>query len=291
MIRVKCPSCGKEVSENKSYCDKCGSTLFGPRSIDLKDLGGGKNTIQSNNIKSITGIDINDITPVQNTGAYSNNKLNDKKEKIKIKKEKQPKKMGTIVMMIIIAGLLGICVYLFLENRKLGSLIVEPPENTTPPVQTECIEGIYGITDLYNFYLPDNWVYSKKANEVLISNQEITLIVYQLVKGKVDHITSDTLKNEYINQGYTGVTTHEQVLNSRKIMFVTFSANDMYFVDYYYQFDAEKIIYGQITSRNSNILTEEVKDILSSLTIPSDSISITMGRAPVNYEKIFSLMM
>ena len=158
---MKCPSCGKEVSENKSYCDGCGSSLYGPRSINLNDLGGGSNTIQSNNIKSITGIDINDIAPIQNSGPAP---VKRKKEK----KYKAPKQggvninIGTIIFLLVIACLLIVCIYLFIQNKKLKE---EQKPLVTPPAASECIEGYYGITSTYAFLLPENWIYSQTSNE------------------------------------------------------------------------------------------------------------------------------
>ena len=61
---MKCPNCNKEVSNDKNYCEYCGSPLYGPRSINLNTFNnnaGHSNINQDDNIKSITGIDINDI--------------------------------------------------------------------------------------------------------------------------------------------------------------------------------------------------------------------------------------
>ncbi|MBE6147895.1 MAG: zinc ribbon domain-containing protein [Firmicutes bacterium] len=286
---MKCPNCGKEVNESLSLCDGCGTSLYGPRSINLNELGG-NNTIQSNNITSITGIDINDIAPIQsppiNNNSFSLNDKNQKKEKSDLKIN-----MGTILFLIVIAVLLILSVYLFLQNRKLLEENNNQSPIVTPPAQNvDCVEGYYGLTSAYSFLLPDNWIYSQTANEVVLTNGEISMLIFKTSIGKVDHITSEALKNEYIKQGYPIVMVEEATLNSRKIMYVKYNANNMNFVDFYYQYDSEKIIYGQISSSKVDILTTDVKNIISSVTIQTRDNNITVGKAPVTYENILSLM-
>ena len=285
---MKCPSCGKNVQENASYCNSCGAALFGPRSIDLNDLGGGKNTFQSNNITSITGIDINDITPVQNKKVEK--PIKPRENNVKIPKDLPSKdvNIGTIILLLVIASLLALSIYLFLENRKLKK--VETPPLVTPPVVVDCVKGYYGLTNAYSFLLPNNWIYSQTASEVVLTNEKVSMLIFNYVKGKVDHITSDKLKNEYINQGYAIVTVEENTLNSKKIMYVKYSANNINFVDFYYQYDSEKIIYGQASSVAGEVLTEDVRNIIASVTIQTRNNNITIGKAPVSYQNILTLM-
>lgn len=285
---MKCPSCGKEVNENTSYCPSCGSSLYGPRSINLSDLGGSE-TIQSNNIESITGIDINDISPIQGPIEDSKTSKKVKEKKVKVPKNRSSKKIdfGTIIFLVIIAALLALCIYLFVENKKLKN---SDKPLVTPPEETSCVEGYYGLTNSYTFLMPDNWIYTQTSNELVITNKIINLLVFKYAIGKVDHITADTLKNEYINQGYSIVTVAEDTLNSKKIMYVKYASNNINFVDFYYQYDSEKIIYGQISSSEFDILTTDVKNIISSITIQTRENNITVGKAPVLYENIIGLM-
>ena len=283
---MKCPSCGKEVRDNMSYCDGCGALLYGPRSISLNDLGGGNNTIQSNNIKSITGIDINDLTPV-GPNHFPEIKTQEENKKKKIPKGDKKINIGTIIFLIVIGVLLAFCIYLFVQNNQLKN--VDTPL-VTPPVAEHCIEGYYGLTNSYAFLLPDNWIYTQTENEVVLTNKEISMLIFKTAEGKVDHITAEALKSEYVKQGYSIVTVEESTLNSKKIMYVKFTTNDINFVDFYYQYDGEKVVYGQVSSSKNDLLTEDVKNIISSIVIQTRDNSITVGKAPVAYDNILSLL-
>lgn len=282
---MKCPNCGHEVNENMSLCSNCGNSLYGPRSINLSDVGGGNNTIQSNNITSITGIDINDITPVQ-TKPQKNTK-NSKIKMPKIDKGKFTLDFSTIIFIIIVVVLLSVCISLFVQNNKLkelGGTIVNPPVNNE-----SCVEGYYGLTSTYSFLLPENWIYSQTANEVVVTNQNLSILVFKYRLGKIDQLTSEGLKNEYLNQSYV-VTIEENTLNNHKVMYVKYSTNNTNFMDFYYQYDSEKIIYGQVTSSESNLLTDDVKNVISSLTIQTRENNITVSKAPIVYDNVFALI-
>ena len=280
-------NCGNEVPDNVSLCPKCNHSLYGPRSIDLNDLGGGSNTIQSNNITSITGIDIKDIAPIQGpspikqTPVFNDNNKNDSKNKV-----------GTIVLLLVIGCLLALSIYLFIQNRNLKTELRPQEPIVTPPAVDceECVQGYYGLTNTYSFLLPNNWIYSQTANETVLTNNTVSMLIFKPAVGKVDHITAESLKNEYISQGYPIVTVEEATLSSRKVMFVSFNANNMNFVDFYYQYDSEKIIVGQISSSLMDVLTEDTKNIISSITIQTRENNITVGKAPLQYEKIISLL-
>lgn len=280
---MKCPNCNKNVSDNTGFCPSCGGSLFGPRSIDLNSVGG-KNTIQSNNIKSITGIDINDIAPVRNEEV---------KRKVHNRKPIKPKRTssvkvnlpwGIISLILIIIALIILCISLYMNNKNVGNDCEKPIVNTP----SECVKGIYALTSKYAFMLPDKWLYSETANESIASNGNISMLIYPTKKATLK-VSGDTIKKKYNDQGYAIVTSEESVLNKKKIIYISFSANDRFFVDYYYQYNADTVIYGQITSKEKNLLTKEIKDIIASIT-PQEKNSITVGKAPIQYDSIFSSM-
>ncbi|MBQ6841232.1 MAG: zinc ribbon domain-containing protein [Bacilli bacterium] len=293
---MKCPSCGNEVTENNNYCNKCGSSLYGPRSINLNDIGQGVNIAQSNNIQSITGIDINDLAPGPQGTVQSNDfspNKNEKKKRIKEKRDKEPIKinLGTLIMVIVIVVLLGLSLVLYSQNNKLKVAGSKPCETIpTCGEEGECIQGIYGITSAYTFVMPSDWIYTQTANEAVLTNGTISILLFNTKNGLVDKVTSEALKNEYVNQGYVDATVVEDALNSKKIIYVSFASENMKFVDFYYQYNAEKVIYGQVSATEGELLTDDVKDIIASAAIQTNSNNITVGKANVNYENIFSIL-
>jgi len=55
------------------------------------------------------------------------------------------------------------------------------------------------------------------------------------------------MKDNYSALGYA-VDVEESVLNQRKIMYVHFGYNNVNFTDFYYQYDSDQIIFGQIVT-------------------------------------------
>lgn len=287
--KVKCPSCGNEVPENNNYCNRCGASLYGPRSINLNDISKGGKVVQSNNIQSITGIDINELT----TNSTSQN--NDKPEseskeklskKIKDKKSNINISFGTIILVAVIIGLMAVSIMLYLQNQKLKKAGGNP--NLMCEEQVECIEGIYGITSNYSFLMPNDWLYTQANNETILTNQNISLLIFPGREGKLENLPLDTIKNAYSNQAIPVVETKEESLHSKKIYYISYTLNEMNFVDFYYQYNSETIVHGQVSSKDSMVITDDVQDIISSIVIRLSETNITIGKADINYENIFS---
>jgi len=283
---MKCPSCSREVNEDKKYCDFCGASLFGPRSINLNNMTG-RNTIgtknvgpvQSNNIKSITGIDINEIAPVlppepakkENvfTKFATNNKFNKKTLKI-------------ILIVFFLLVTLGVCVYLLVDNINMrnNQKVCEAVSN---------VDGYYSMTNNYTFLIPKEYAYQSSGSELVLYNNKITITVYNTRKGQIDKISAASMKDNYSALGYA-VDVEESVLNQRKIMYVHFGYNNVNFTDFYYQYDSDQIIFGQIASEDKNYINKDIKQIISSFKIRPSEETFIEYNAPVNYNRILSAL-
>ena len=161
---------------------------------------------------------------------------------------------------------------------------------------TECkkcnnsIEGIYGISSNFTFYLPSDWIYSESSNETIITNNDVSILVYGSNEGQVDRITAEKIKKQYQEDGFNDAVVREEVLNQRKIMYVTFNSNNIYFADFYYQYDSEKFIYGQMSSKsNEDFIDEDIKNILASLQLETRK-NFQVVKAPVTYSSLFELI-
>ena len=151
------------------------------------------------------------------------------------------------------------------------------------------IEGYYGITNLYKFYIPNSWTYGENNDNIALTNSEVSMIVYNYVDGHLDSINTNVLLNEYANNGYNSATSEESILNNHKIYYIKYSVGGIYFADFYYQYDSEKIIYGQISSlQNDNLISEDIKNIIISLNINNEK-NISITKTPIDYDSILNL--
>lgn len=286
---MKCPSCEKEVSDDKNFCDSCGFSLYGPRNISLNTPIGNTNSIQSNNIQSITGIDIN---------AISKNEIKEMPKSPIIKKEKTPLDSGKVlffVMGAIIAVLAIACTLLYLDKKDCQNIInnMNNTVNTPKPVVNNTVVNpsatTYALTDTYSFALPVNFAYTEDDYSLITSDGDTSIIIYNPEEGKVDKVTGDTIKNQYVALGYTDANVIENTLNSKKIIYINFTSNNMFFKDFYYQYDSTRLIHGQINANSSVKLgTEKINTILASLKIETNK-NISVNKATVNYENILLL--
>lgn len=278
---MKCPSCSREANENNKYCDFCGASLFGPRSIDLSTSNIGTNNVgqfHSNNIKSITGIDINEIAPVrpvvEDKKDYSPKRPRNKK------KNKSDSNVLVILLIIAVVVLTILCIVLFIVNLK-GN------DNKSSGKQNFNIEGIYGVSSNYMFYLPDEYLYHSSSNELIIYNDKVSINLYNSRKGQIDKITAQAMKKNYKDLGYD-VEVEEKVLSQKKIMYVIYTHEGVNFIDFYYQYDSEKIIFGQIGSKEKDLLNDDVRSIISSIKIRNANDKPENYNAPINFNHILS---
>ena len=274
---MKCPNCGIDNNDSQVYCSSCGTSLFGPRSINLNSIGNESDNIKANDIKKITGIDINDL-PIGHEAVTT---------PVKKKKEVHVNVPVTILSIVTVI-LLILCTVQLIFLKKDNKTVLS--DNTECKKCNNSIEGIYGISSNFTFYLPSDWIYSESSNETIITNNDVSILVYGSNEGQVDRITAEKIKKQYQEDGFNDAVVREEVLNQRKIMYVTFNSNNIYFADFYYQYDSEKFIYGQMSSKsNEDFIDEDIKNILASLQLETRK-NFQVVKAPVTYSSLFELI-
>lgn len=298
---MNCPNCGKEVSEGQSYCNSCGGVLYGPRNINLNNPGKAAGSEQSNDISSITGIDINSLNDIGITyEPLEVEKASDKKDKKK--KGGAKSSVSTIIFILVIFILLTACVILFVTNRKLkaGTSCEEKkcPETKTKYVAS-CAEGYYGLAGYYAFMTPNTWRYSEIDGGSALTNDTESILLFDYIEGDITTLEEATVLSDYYAQGYraemvsdkmqltvTGEDGKEKKVD-KPIIFVSYYANAIYFTDFYYQYDEKTVIIGQISSSaDSESENEEIRSIISSIIILDNRNGINILKAPVDYLKI-----
>ena len=276
-----CPNCGKE-NNNTDYCSFCGSALYGPRNINLDNPNDSKQDTRNNNIESITGINIDNIAMT-----VEHSKLDKQNPTIKLPEFKIT--ISSLILMGIILVLLSLCFYFGIENRKLRKDVNDIAAIKCNNKKEENSNAILGLTDNYAFKINQNWSYRQTSNAVVINNGNIAILVYLPENGQINKITTDVLANKYVEEGYTNAIASKDIINDHQIIYASFNAVGLNFIDFYYQYDSEKIIYGQISSKVDNFLSTEVKDIIASFNIHKQD-NTSFNKAPVNYQNIFKLL-
>ncbi len=283
---MKCPVCGADNKESQMYCTSCGASLSGPQSISL---GNEINEKSNNDIQMITGIDFSSLSkekqPVKKN-SYSSKETEPQKAK---------KSLPNIMPLVssIITILLGVlCIILYINNRKLlqNNQPCNCPKTEKCEVNHSNIQGIYGATSKYTFYLPDGWFYDENGGETVITSDKAAVVIKGSEEGKNDQATSSSVRTIYQEAGYNNVEIKEDVLERRKIVYILYNANNVYFGDFYYQYDSGIYLYGQISSTNAaNVIHADVKSILSTITLDTKK-SYNVAKAPVPYNKIIGLL-
>ena len=282
-----CPKCGKNTSDYKDFCEHCGAALIGLQSIYLNEPNP-NHKIDKNNISSITGIDINKIS--QSTSAFNDFNVSmadtsDSRKKADVKIKVDFKLILLFILMLIIFGL---SIYIMKRpSNKLASSNNDKCENKV--VTEEKYIGIKVSTAYYNFTTPDGYEYSENVNtdEVVIRGGDAEIIVYPVASGRLDNITSNFIESKYSD--YTDVKVEETVYNQRKIYFINYLIDSTYYIDFYYQFSGEKIVYGQAqASDKETINSKEVRDIITSLTIRQSYNDFKYNPSGFDYEKVLS---
>ena len=266
-----CPKCGKNTPDNKDFCDHCGAALIGPQSIYLNEPNS-SHKIDKNNISSITGIDINEIS--QSTSAFNdfNMSMEDidgsrKKTEIKIKVD-----FKLILLFVLILIIMALSIYIMKRPDDGGNTLSSG--NTSSGkcdnkvvTETKYIGHKVTTTD-YTFTMPDGYEYNEHTNtgNLIIRGNGAEIIVYPTSSGRIDNITSSVVKTKY--ESFPDASVEETTLNQRKIYIVSYSTKGTYYIDFYYQFSGEKILYGQAKSSDKNKLaSNEVRNIIASFGI------------------------
>ncbi len=282
-----CPKCGKSTSDNKDFCDHCGAALIGPQSIYLNEPNF-NHKIDKNNISSITGIDINEIN--QSTSAFSDfhvsmEDTNSDNEKSKAKIKIDFKLILLFILMLIIFGL---SIYIITRPSSNNMSTNSKKCDNTFKTVTEYI-GHKVTTSNYTFTIPDGYDYSENTNttDVVIRGNNAELIIYPIASGRLDNVTSASILAKY--NDYSDADIEETVLKQRKIYLVSYSSNENYYIDFYYQFSGEKIVYGQGKSSAKDIINgTEVRNIIASIGIRQEYNNLVYDASGFNQENVLS---
>lgn len=301
---MNCPNCGRPVSDGQSYCNSCGGVLYGPRNINLNNPGKAAGSEQSNDISSITGIDINSLT--KDIG-LDNNQFNEEPvEPVKQKKSKKEKKErkhsskglgSSIIFIIVIAVLLITCIILFLANYNLRKNNENPKEESKKCKKCEnsiatCAEGIYGIAGYYAFQAPSDYRFGEILGGSAIKSETTSIIIFDYINDDISVLNEESVVKAYSDQGKTSVNYETTTLNEKQIIFVSYIAKSSdgvvyYISDYYMQYDKETVIYGQIISTQTDVHGEsDVTGILSSIIPLDEPNKIQVSKSKFNYSAI-----
>lgn len=286
-----CPKCGKNTSDNKDFCDHCGAALVGPQSIYLNEPNSSQK-IDKNNISSITGIDINEIS--QSTSAFSDFNMNmedidgsKKKTEIKLKVD-----FKLILLFVLILIIMALSIYIMKrpDSKDKGSTSTTPAEKCEDKVVTETKYIGHKVTTTdFTFTMPDGYEYNEHTNtgNVIIRGNGIEMIVYPTTNGRIDNVTSSVVESKY--SIYSDAKIEETTLNQRKIYLVTYSNGGNYYMDFYYQFSGEKILYGQgKSSQKDKLNSTEVRNIIASFNIRQAYGNFNYDPSGFNQETVLS---
>lgn len=287
-----CPKCGKNTSDNKDFCDHCGASLIRPQSIYLNEPNS-SHKIDKNNISSITGIDINKIS--QSTSAFNdfNMSMEDidgskKKTEIKIKVD-----FKLILLFVLILIIMVLSIYIMKRpDDKANNIVTNNTNNEQCDNNSASGQKYIGhkvTTTNYTFTMPDGYEYNEHTNtgNVIIRGNGVEMIIYPTSIGRIDSTTSGVVEAKY--EDYSDVDIEETTLNQRKIYIVSYSAKDIYYIDFYYQFSGEKILYGQAKATEKNKLTSnEVRNIIASIGIRQAYGNFNYDPSGFNQESVLS---
>lgn len=269
---MRCPVCGKEVHPATSNCIHCGASLIGPRSIDLDLPEHQKQRYNNSNLQKITGININEINRDDDT-SY-------KKEKSTKKKKRKSGNIVSTILTLLSIALFVASILIFFFNKD----DIKCPKCNKEEKTNIINKGFSGI---YTFETPSDYIYTLGENDTLISNTKINIVLFNPVNYQYGNINKEALLKQYHETGYQDAVITEDSLNNKKIIFISFSASDYHFTDFYYEYNNGTTIYGQISSTEANIIDDQVKNIIKSLEI-KDNQNISVSRATFDYNKVFA---
>lgn len=272
---MRCPICSKDVSPNSSTCIHCGASLTGPRSIDLDLPENQKEGYKSNNLQRITGININEIN------REDNNKYEKPRQKNNKGSKGKSKNVASIMMMIISSLLFISCIGLYFLNKDKCNCpkCKQTTENTI--VQNKAYAGIY------SFVTPEDYSYLQGEGDLLITNKKNNIILYNPVNINYSSINQEDLLKQYHDTGYVDAVLTNEKLGDKSICYISFSASDYQFTDFYYEYNQTAVVYGQASSSAGNPINDDFKNIIKSIVLIKNE-NAQVSKATFDYSKIFN---
>lgn len=268
---MNCPNCGKKVDPNSTRCNFCGIAL--------------NNNNNNQKIKSIIGIDINDLN-MENASLQK-----EVIEQPKINKTKHNWDLKIIITLFLIVVVIILSLFLiFQKNKKCPSSPACPIcENNKPCVNTN-EKNYYIITENYEVFLPNKWQYQKKENLLNIYQDNLKIILLGTNNGIINKYGNieTKLKTQYETLTINDIKISNRILNNHNFIAVDYQKDNLYYRDFYYQINSNSFIYGQINSlKEDQILhNSTIDDIIQSIKVISNS-NITFN--DVDYDKILEV--
>lgn len=286
-----CPNCNKNVADDKEFCDSCGSALFGPKSILLNEPEL-NNSMNKNNISSITGIDINSIS--NNSSVYTPFTNNMNSQETGADNHKKNKKVDVkLIVMIIMLIVIGLLIsYIMFFNGKTNCPDTPQKECPTCPTvdcKNNSTNSYVVSTSPWSFELPQGAIYTETNGYVHIRSNSLTMRVYPVSTGSVDKITSASYKNMY--SAYSNVNAIEDVINNHKLILVTYDTGGAFYVSFYYQLDGGKLLYGEANSLvEKDITSQTLKSIIGSFVPKDANPSFNYEASGFDFSSVLSML-
>lgn len=265
---MNCPNCGKKVDQNSTRCSFCGIAL------------NNNNNNNNQKIKSIIGIDINDL----NKDDINMQPYVSQPQKLKKENTLDLKLIINIFLIIIV-----IILSLFLIFKKNQKCPISPAcpvcENKTCVNANE--KNYYIITENYEVFLPNNWQYQKKENLLNIYQDNLKIIILGTNNGIINKYGNieTKLKTQYETLAINDIKTSNRILNNHNFIAVDYQKDNLYYRDFYYQINSNSFIYGQINSSNEDKIlnNSDIDEIIQSIKNINDS-NIEIN--DIDYEEI-----
>lgn len=285
-----CPNCGKNAADDKEFCDNCGTALFGPKSILLNEPEL-NDSMNKNNISSITGIDINSIS--NNASVYTplTSNLNVHNTGVSDDKGKKNLDMKNIIMIVMFCIVVILVVYIFVRgNGQKCEVCKEATCEPCPAVDNKANTNTYKVsTTSYTFDLPNGAIYSEDNGFVHIRTNSLTMRFYPVVSGNVDRITGASFRSMY--SGYAETNVIEDIVNNKKLVMVTFNTGGAFYMNFYYQLDGGKVLYGETNSLvEKDVTSNTVKTLIGSFVAKDDVPTISYDASGFDFNAILSML-
>ena len=189
----------------------------------------------------------------------------------------------TIISLAVLGALLLIILIIVLatsgcEEKKCEA--VKPSDNKTN----------YITNTEYKMVLPEGYKYMEEGTTFVLTNNNYTALFHGITSGSLDLSTAARVKKAYTDSGNIPTDVSEQIIDNRKIFLIKYNKDGIYYCDFYYQYNSDKIFYGIVSANAANIelFDENMKKIVASLTVNEQASAINKPSSGVDYNAIIS---